>query len=495
MGKDTGLPKNIRQIGDIHGQEKIYLEDYVMTYIRKKEQQEQQGYLGIFLGERREEDKTVYVFIRGILEISSEQPQEQQEKEQQGKEKLSPKEQLGRSMAEHFPGWEVQGCCVIGKYPSKQLEQLTEWIPDAGKLIYHLQEQEETLYWKSQGEYRRIKGYFVFYEQNRRMQEYLAELFSDKTVEKESLPEQAVKSFREKIREKGEKKTGGILKLAGSFFAVTVLVIGAVVVNRIDQIRDVQNAAGDLVYFPQSADNGQSLSDSRQVSDSQGGSGGQEGSDGQGASGSQETPADAVWSAAEASAGADADTSGDEWMTGSDAFWEDVSAELSELSEQAQAGETAVQVNGQAQQEGEAAAQADSQKAQADAQAAQADSQTAQADAQAAQADSQTAQTDAQATQADAQAAQAGSQADSQAAQESSAAATQPESQSQEAEEPAQEAAVRSTQAAYVIKEGDTLAAICQKYYGNLNRMAEICEANSISDANMIMPGQKIVLP
>jgi nucleoid-associated protein YgaU len=47
----------------------------------------------------------------------------------------------------------------------------------------------------------------------------------------------------------------------------------------------------------------------------------------------------------------------------------------------------------------------------------------------------------------------------------------------------------------YVIREGDTLADICQKYYGSLNRLEELCQTNGIEDANLIMPGQKIVLP
>ena len=63
------------------------------------------------------------------------------------------------------------------------------------------------------------------------------------------------------------------------------------------------------------------------------------------------------------------------------------------------------------------------------------------------------------------------------------------------AQEEAQEAAVRSAQASYVIKPGDTLANICKQYYGSIKQLAQLCEANNISDANKIMPGQKIVLP
>ena len=77
MGKEAALPKNIRQIGDIQGKEKICIEDYVMTYIRKKEQQSEKGCLGVFLGETQETEDAVYVFIRGILEIPGELPEEE----------------------------------------------------------------------------------------------------------------------------------------------------------------------------------------------------------------------------------------------------------------------------------------------------------------------------------------------------------------------------------------------------------------------------------
>ena len=62
-------------------------------------------------------------------------------------------------------------------------------------------------------------------------------------------------------------------------------------------------------------------------------------------------------------------------------------------------------------------------------------------------------------------------------------------------QESAQETAARSAQASYVIRPGDTLADICKQYYGSIEQLAHLCEVNNISDANKIMPGQKIVLP
>ena len=46
-----------------------------------------------------------------------------------------------------------------------------------------------------------------------------------------------------------------------------------------------------------------------------------------------------------------------------------------------------------------------------------------------------------------------------------------------------------------MIKEGDTLADVCEMYYGSLDMIERICEENGIEDPNQILPGQKIVLP
>ena len=134
------------------------------------------------------------------------------------------------------------------------MEQLSEVMPEAGKLIYHLQEQEETLYWKEADKYKRMKGYFVFYEQNKKMQEYLSDVFRDEGIEKENLPDRAIKSFREKVKEKGEKRTGSMLKMASSFFVMTILIIGAITVTRLDEIRSIKNTAGSDAVTLEQAD-------------------------------------------------------------------------------------------------------------------------------------------------------------------------------------------------------------------------------------------------
>lgn len=421
--KETALPKNIRQIGEIRGAEKICIEDYVMTCIHKKEPQEKDGYLGIFYGEQRKEEDGIYLFLRGILEIPD------------GEEEVVKKE-LEEQKEKYFPDWDVQGCCVIGQYPTERMKLAEKLNPMSMQLIYHLQEQEENLYWTVEGCYKKLRGYFVFYEQNRRMQQYLADEFKEDRVEKESIPDKAIKSFREKVRIKGEKRTGSMMKLASSFFVVAALVIGAIAVTRMDDIRKNQADSYQMNTEENEADRIYTNADSTAVV--QGGN--RTASDGfaakEAAVGAGSEDGSAVPEAAGGSAAVDGNEAGTPSVSGTgNAQIDGAAADTNLLAGAAVASEP-----GQAVADGGTANPA-----------------TAAA--------SNTGASDSATTGEDARLTMAAS------------------------------AAAQGIHASYTIRMGDTLADICNQYYGSLDKLELLCQVNHISDANLIMPGQRIVLP
>lgn len=480
MENENLLPKNIRQIGEIQGRRKICLEDYVMTYIRKMESRGDGNYLGVFLGERRNTDDAEYVFVRGIMEVpdfsrmreekAAEKRTEEAATAEAGSADNTKGEVKGKSEEEiverdwsrawkqeqerRFPGWEIQGCCVIGTYPSGRLEALSACLPEAARMLYHLQDQEERLYWQEGEQYEDIRGYFVFYEQNQQMQEYLSELFGGGSVEKEGRSEDAIIRFREKVKSKAEEKSQSFLRLASSFFVVGVLIIGVLVVNRVSDRREAQEAEEAALNLAVA----ESESSAEKTGDSNGASDGAADvsvattadeaaeisvvatSDGT-AEVSVAATADEVTddreaaTADETTATADeaVSVSGESALAGSDAFWADEGDDSAESSSNADAGTAA-----------------------------------------AADASEDTVLTDTGTVNENV--------ADTESTTETAAAE-------------AVETANRQVQAAYVIREGDTLAEICARYYGSLDRMEELCEANGIEDADLILPGQKIVLP
>ena len=479
--KETALPKNIRQIGEIRGAEKICIEDYVMTCIHKKEPQEKDGYLGIFYGEQRKEEDGIYLFLRGILEIPD------------GEEEAVKKE-LEEQKEKYFPDWDVQGCCVIGQYPTERMKLAEKLNPMSMQLIYHLQEQEENLYWTVEGCYKKLRGYFVFYEQNRRMQQYLADEFKEDRVEKESIPDKAIKSFREKVRIKGEKRTGSMLKLASSFFVVAALVIGAIAVTRMDDIRKNQAGSYQMNTEENEADRIYTNADSTAVV--QGGN--RTASDGfaakEAAVGTESEDGSAVPEAAGGSAAVDGNEAGTLSVSaggdeGTGASAQPVSAGTDEGTEA-----SAQSVSSGIDNSEEAFAQSAANGEQV---AASSVSGTGNAQIDSAAADTNLLAGAAVASEpgqavADGGTANSATDAASNTGASDSASATTGEDARLTM---AASAAAQGIHASYTIRMGDTLADICNQYYGSLDKLELLCQVNHISDANLIMPGQRIVLP
>ena len=466
--KETALPKNIRQIGEIRGAEKICIEDYVMTCIHKKEPQEKDGYLGIFYGEQRKEEDGIYLFLRGILEI----PDGEEEAVKKGLEEQKEK---------YFPDWDVQGCCVIGQYPTERMKLAEKLNPMSMQLIYHLQEQEENLYWTVEGCYKKLRGYFVFYEQNRRMQQYLADEFKEDRVEKESIPDKAIKSFREKVRIKGEKRTGSMLKLASSFFVVAALVIGAIAVTRMDDIRKNQAGSYQMNTEENEADRIYTNADSTAVI--QGGN--RTASDGfaakEAAVGTGSEDGSAVLEAAGEDSNAGASTAGEDGNAGASTAGEEDSTGA--VAQSASAGiDNSEKASAQSAANGEQVTSSSV-------------SGTGNAQIDGAAADTNLLAGAAVASEPG-QAVADGGTANPATAAASNTGASDSATTGEDARlTMAASAAAQGIHASYTIRMGDTLADICNQYYGSLDKLELLCQVNHISDANLIMPGQRIVLP
>ena len=76
--KETGperkieLPKNVRQIGDPEDRRKIYIEDYVITYLRRLAGEETlNSRVAILLGYSERMDGLPYLFIRGAVGLKN----------------------------------------------------------------------------------------------------------------------------------------------------------------------------------------------------------------------------------------------------------------------------------------------------------------------------------------------------------------------------------------------------------------------------------------
>lgn len=70
--RKVNIPKNVRQIGTEDGKLRIYIEDYAYSFIKDITiDEDEDGAVGILMGEVQESDGIKYIFIKGVVEVTN----------------------------------------------------------------------------------------------------------------------------------------------------------------------------------------------------------------------------------------------------------------------------------------------------------------------------------------------------------------------------------------------------------------------------------------
>lgn len=411
--EDFELPKNVKQVGEVKRERKLYIEDYVMTYLGQLEKNMEETKTAVFLGEKRIQKDCHYLFISGILESEDEQfDQEQREKIEEEKNKYFPDlQEIGWFLS--VPGQKLE--------MSAKLEQLHRNLFPEDDTVLFLRdavEQEEMLFLMEEGRLHEQSGYYIYYEQNMGMQEYLMDHKKVESVEKETKQEQAVQSFRKKLRRKQarkEKKNVSWIYGASTMLVLAILVIGVTIINNYDKMKNMEEALTNISRQVTEESPSGEIAVSAQIKNDTGSS-----------SGTDDSNVAADSDKAAGNVKASDQTSLEEVESASEKAEEPLKKEKeSETEKEEVESESEVRT--------------------------------------------------------------------SVGASEQDVDGKSEEEKSTESE--AAEAAARPSQAVYIVKNGDTLADICQKYYGSLEKVEEICEINHIENQDEIWEGEKIILP
>lgn len=250
------LPKNLRQIGEDIGDTKIYIEDYVITFIRKFWNKDDEATAGVLLGEVKRSGKETYIFVPGAISIAPkdikiENGSLQFTDETWGSIYSTIKEFFNRYM---IVGWFVnrsENCHEVGQ---ELLKAHIDNFPGADKILFlsDVSENEEKIYRYENGALVDFPAYYVYYERNEDMQEYMV---SGKSDEASSPTEPEVKDavcasyrniLKEKKEESSQKRIVGVLYGACTFLAFVILMIGVAMMNNYDKIESLEKLVLDL---------------------------------------------------------------------------------------------------------------------------------------------------------------------------------------------------------------------------------------------------------
>lgn len=248
------FPKNVRQVGNVSDIPKIYLEDYVDTYLdqlRTRAKEEPTG--ALLLGENAVVEGLECVYITGAVRI-------EEVSEENGEICISDpaREAALRECAEYFPGRDVVGWALAAPgrplVLSGSMVQIHEQLGLKKNSIFimkHPEEDEEIYFAYKFHELMQMGGYYIFYEKNPDMQNYMINTRKQIGVTpSEVVEDRAAKNFRSAVKEKLEaqeqRSNSHLVYLTSVLLVVVVLAIGISAMNNYDKMNSVQSSIETL---------------------------------------------------------------------------------------------------------------------------------------------------------------------------------------------------------------------------------------------------------
>ena len=195
-------PKNIRQIGVTLPTDKIYIEDYVMTYIKQLSDvlNEERRVLAL-IGWMKEEDGTKYSCVSGVVELIKDEGLCDYKDLLIG----SNLKKLNRVKEDYYGDLDFVGLCVISR---------DEWLRcDDGLYPFYREGMmgdlllvrdgvnEEQVFRYSNTNFKKQRGYFIYYDRNESMQNYMLCMKDGKSIEYGYSPSEIIdRKVDDKIR-------------------------------------------------------------------------------------------------------------------------------------------------------------------------------------------------------------------------------------------------------------------------------------------------------
>ena len=194
------LPNNIRQVGTPGEKIKIYIEDYVMTYLNQITGEKPAGQkMALLLGEKvRKEDTDIYFISAAMAAVPVEWKEDHF--------KLSSDEwaALYDRINQYFKNKHILGWFLSrpGQAASAdgQIEKVhTDNFKDKGSLFYTADplDREDAFYLYENGHLFRQYGYYIYYDRNEDMQNYMIEIRQENHIEEQGTP-----GFQNRLSEK-----------------------------------------------------------------------------------------------------------------------------------------------------------------------------------------------------------------------------------------------------------------------------------------------------
>ena len=248
------FPKNVRQIGNVSDEPKIYVEDYVDTYLNQLRERAAEEPVGVMLtGEILIQEGQAVVYASGAIRLK--------EIEVNGTEIVIGEDtfkELEEERKQYFPSSDAVGWCLIENgHPMGQNRQIAKIHEksfaksDTVFIWKDAVDNEEVYYAYKYGELMQMGGHYIYYEKNPNMQNYMISTRKKIGVTpSEVVEDRAAKDFRSVVRERMEDKeqrqSSRLVYVTSALLVVVVLAIGISTVNNFTKMEAVQSSLESL---------------------------------------------------------------------------------------------------------------------------------------------------------------------------------------------------------------------------------------------------------
>ncbi len=249
--KPYKMPKNIRQIGNPPVKKKIYIEDYVMTFLRKIAEPGNTTSRGaILLGEYFKDDEGETLFISGAVEAQNLEFDVEQIKFDD-----ATWSSIYTEINKYFDNLSVVGWFLSRMGFSVNINEKISNIhmkhfSGNDKVLFMMDslECEDAFYMYEKGSMVRQRGYYIYYVRNEQMQNYIISrknsISEDKNLEILRKDAQLVKNFqemRQETKEPEKPEKNYFLYAVSSFVLIFALSVGIVLSGSYDRMKDIES--------------------------------------------------------------------------------------------------------------------------------------------------------------------------------------------------------------------------------------------------------------
>lgn len=246
------FPKNVRQIGVPLPGQKIYLEDYVITYLKQSFVHAQEPVVVLLLGKNGEEKAEKAAFIYGAMVLEEEGVLER------GGISKETWDQVYEMIRHNFPEAQVLGwACGVPMWSGnvdgqvRKLQKAEFPKENSTLFLWDLSEKEEKIFLWQRNMLKEMSGYYVYFEKNPQMQNFML----DDSKEPESIDgdyeDTVTVSMRHVIEEKEERKKNlQLLAYCGAVAAGIALLFGVhIMLDSTARIQKMEQTVDTLTEY------------------------------------------------------------------------------------------------------------------------------------------------------------------------------------------------------------------------------------------------------